>query len=71
MAPEGADLSLTGEFSARLPGNYTVTAVFDGVEATALISVASDNIVSIAALDGFLWRMALRLPPLKSRDPAR
>ena len=55
VAPAGADVSLTGEFSARLPGNYTVTAVFDGVEATALISVASDNAVSIAALDSFLW----------------
>ncbi|MDC0271091.1 PKD domain-containing protein [Akkermansiaceae bacterium] len=55
VAPEGADLSLTGEFSASLPGNYTVTAVSDGVEATALISVASDNVISIAALDGFLW----------------
>ena len=55
VAPVGANVSLDGEFSASLPGTYTVTAVSDGVEATALISVASDNAVSIAALDGFLW----------------
>ena len=55
VAPVGANVSLDGEFSASLPGTYTVTAVSDGVEATALISVASDNAVSIEALDGFLW----------------
>ena len=55
VAPIGANVSLDGEFSASLPGTYTVTAVSDGVEATALISVASDNTVSIEALDGFLW----------------
>ena len=55
VAPAGADVSLTGEFSASSPGIYTVTAISGGLNATALISVASDNEVSIAALDGFLW----------------
>ena len=55
VVPAGAEVSLTGEFSASSPGIYTVTAVSDGLNATGLISVASDNKISIAALDGFLW----------------
>ena len=55
VVPAGAAVSPTGEFSASSPGSYTVTATSGGLNATALISVASDNEVSIAALDGFLW----------------
>ena len=53
--PVGATVSPSGEFNASAPGNYTVTAISGGLNATATISVASDNEVSISALDGFLW----------------
>jgi len=53
--PAGATVSPGGEFNASSPGNYLVTATSGGLNATAEISVASDNEVSIAALDGFLW----------------
>lgn len=55
VLPAGATVSPGGEFNASSPGSYTVTASSAGLNATATIAVASDNEVSIAALDEFLW----------------
>ena len=55
VAPAGASVSTEGDFSATSPGNYTVTATSGALSAEATISVATDNVVTIAALDEFLW----------------
>ncbi|MDA7888596.1 PKD domain-containing protein, partial [Akkermansiaceae bacterium] len=55
VVPAGATVSAAGEFNASSPGSYTVTATSGGLNATATIAVASDNEVSISALDRFLW----------------
>ena len=55
VSPAGASVSPAGLFSATAPGVYTVTAMSGALSDSATISVATDNIVSIESLDGFLW----------------
>lgn len=55
VSPAGASVSVGGVFSAINPGSYTVTATSGGLTANATISVGSDNVVTVAALDEFLW----------------
>lgn len=47
---EGATIDAGGNFTATLPGLYRARARLDGLSAYALLSVASDVIVSITAL---------------------
>jgi hypothetical protein len=53
--PAGASISIDGVFTASSPGSYTVMAMSGALSAEATISVATDNVVTIAALDEFLW----------------
>ncbi|MFT5408655.1 MAG: hypothetical protein ACI9NC_001365 [Verrucomicrobiales bacterium] len=55
VSPTGASVSAAGVFSATQPGSYTITATSGSLTDSAIISVATDNVVSIAALDEFLW----------------
>lgn len=55
VAPAGASVSNDGVFTATAPGSYTVTATSGALTAEATISVATDNVVTIAASDQFLW----------------
>lgn len=55
ISPSGAAITPAGLFSATNPGTYTVTATSGALSDIATISVASDNLVSIAATDSFLW----------------
>ena len=55
VSPAGANVSAGGLFTATAPGSYTVTATSGGLSDSATISVATDNVVSIEALDRFLW----------------
>lgn len=55
VSPPGGSVSSEGVFSATSPGSYTVTAMSGALSAEATISVATDNVVTIAALDEFLW----------------
>jgi hypothetical protein len=52
--PVGASVSVNGQFTATATGVYTVTATSGGLTDAATIEVASDNVVSIVALDRFL-----------------
>jgi hypothetical protein len=55
VSPGGASVSPEGVFSATSPGSYTVTAMAGALSAEATILVATDNVVTIVALDEFLW----------------
>lgn len=55
VTPLGASVSAGGLFTATSPGIYTVTATSGSLSAEATLSVGSDNVVSIVALDKFLW----------------
>ena len=55
VVPAGASVSPEGVFSAASAGVYTVTASSGALSDSATISVATDNVVTIEALDGFLW----------------
>jgi len=55
VTPVGATVSTAGVFSATSPGSYTVIATSGALHAEATIIVVADNVVTITALDGFLW----------------
>ena len=55
VMPAGAGVSSEGVFTASAPGTYTVTATSGSISGEAKILVATGNVVTIAALDEFLW----------------
>ena len=55
VTPPGASVSPEGLFNATDPGSYTVTATSGALTVDATISVGSDNVVTLAARDEFLW----------------
>ena len=55
VSPAGANITPAGVFSSNLEGTYTVTATSGDVSSTATVDVVTGTIVTIAALDSFLW----------------